>query len=149
MTNGAPNGRGPDLGRNIPDLSDLKALPREMVALGKFMAEQREGKRCAGCERRIVRGFQFTKYEPQMVNGQPTVVAVKRAACAADDCDFQAQCYLSADVVEELEFVWLDRQRAIDAGEDPDASELLNMALVKLARGQELSEEEQQLVADS
>lgn len=150
MANGAPNGDGTPAGGmplgDIPDLADLKGLPREMIALGGFLAELNEGKRCVGCERRITQGVHFTKYTPQIIQGQPTVVAVKRAACLSDDCDYQAQCYVNADVMEPVEFVWLDRERARDTGEDPDEAEELTMALVKLGRGQELTEEEQQLV---
>lgn len=148
MANGAPspNGAAKVLQGSVPNLGDLKALPPELVALGKRQAELHEFKRCSGCERRITEGFIFTRFEPQLADGAPTVVAIRRAACGRDDCDYSEKCAAGADVAEYVEYAWLDTKRLVEAGKDPDEEEQRMDVMAKLGRGETLTDEEKALI---
>jgi hypothetical protein len=119
-SNGGPRGfrggeqvAGPPPVAGAVDLGAIK-LTLEDRAVGQFYAEMKAGMRCGGCGRRIgVGGFRFTAFRTEVVEGQPTVVAMVKSACARDDCNHADSLKGSADVVEMCEFVWLD-----EAGED-------------------------------
>jgi hypothetical protein len=90
------------IGGKAHDLARLSMSPAEVLAAGEFI-EATNGLRCAGCGRRIARGFEFVSISPR--DERPMM---KQVACSRDDCDWATICRTGATYVRQIEIAWLD-----------------------------------------
>jgi hypothetical protein len=98
---------------------DLQApVPEAMQEKVRVGAEKQLGMRCGGCGRRIGVGLQFTRID--VVRGQggvPQADVMKLSACnGADGCDFAEEARKGADVIEMIEYVWLNGEEPVGTG---------------------------------
>lgn len=107
---GAMAARVPDLGR--------RELPPEMAQRTRAHVETQLGMRCGGCGKRIGVGFQFTRIDVVIgEGGAPSGDVLRLSACnGADGCEFADSARENADVVEMVEFVWLQGDAAVGRG---------------------------------
>jgi hypothetical protein len=100
------------------DLGAVKAaqasIPPEKAADVQRKAELSKKMRCAGCGERIGTGFRFHKFtairDPdsgQVIAGH-AIVAACNGHGAGGTCDFAEHARRAAQVVEVVEFAWLD-----------------------------------------
>lgn len=108
------------MSRQAADLGGARELPPKVAETVRRQAEGQLGMRCNGCGERVGVGFRFTRIEVGVGDdGVPAVDVAHVAACNGDSgCDFAARARAAADVVEMVEFVWLDEGRESSNAED-------------------------------
>jgi hypothetical protein len=95
-----------------------EALRRETPLLGpegvkaRRIAELGAGMRCVGCGERITIGIRFTRFDPVLREGRPAVDTIVTQACSRKDCNYAQETAPRADVMEMIEFAWLDEAAA-------------------------------------
>lgn len=74
------------------------------------IAELQAGMRCVGCGERVTIGIRFTQFKPVLREGRPFVERHSVTACSRKDCSYASETAPLADVMEMVEFAWLDEQ---------------------------------------
>ena len=98
---------------------DLAALKDEDKI--RVEAEKRLGYRCAGCDERIGVGLKFVRLDvspPPAGETRPQVEHAIIFACnGANGCDYAEKARGGADMVEMIEYVWLQGDAPVGAGQ--------------------------------